>query len=80
MHRSQWSHARGYLKSSLWVVPLIAIPFGMITTRLLHWLDGQLEWGLTALAVTGARGLLEAVTSSTLAFVVFTFGSLLVAI
>jgi uncharacterized membrane protein len=80
MHRSQWSRARGYLKSSLWVVPLIAIPFGMITTRLLHWLDGQLEWGLTALAVTGARGLLEAVTTSTLAFVVFTFGSLLVAI
>ena len=36
--------------------------------------------GLTGLAVTGARALLEAVITSTLAFMVFTFGSLLVAI
>ena len=70
----------GYLKSSLWVVPLIAIPLGMITTRILHWLDGQLAWDLTGFAVTGARALLDAVITSTLSFVVFTFGSLLVAI
>ena len=34
MHRNRWSRVRGYLKSSLWVVPLIAIPLGMITTRI----------------------------------------------
>ena len=80
MHRIRWSRVWAYLKSSLWVVPLIAIPLGMITTRILHWLDGQLEWALTELAVTGARALLDAVITSTLSFVVFTFGSLLVAI
>jgi uncharacterized membrane protein len=80
MQRSQWSRVGGYLKSSLWVVPLIAIPLGLITTRILHWLDGQFEWGLTGFAVTGARALLDAVITSTLSFVVFTFGSLLVAI
>src|SRR3954464_4948365 len=80
MHRSRLSRVRSYLKSSLWVVPLIAIPFGMITTRILHWLDGQLEWALTGFAVTGARALLDAVITSSLSFMVFTFGSLLVAI
>jgi len=39
---------RGYLKSSLWIVPLIAIPLEMISTRIFHWLDGQLEWALQA--------------------------------
>ena len=70
----------GYLRSSLWVVPLVAIPLGMIATRLLHWLDGQVEWALTGLAITGARALLDAVVTSSLSFMVFTFGSLLVAI
>lgn len=80
MQRSRWNRVTGYLKSSLWVVPLIAIPVGMITQRILHWLDAQVGWALTGLAVTGARALLDAVITSTLAFVVFTFGSLLVAI
>ena len=48
--------------------------------RILHWLDGQLEWVFQGFAVTGARALLDAVITSTLSFVVFTFGSLLVAI
>src|SRR5258708_1993980 len=77
MHRSQWRHVGGYLRSSLWVVPLVAIPLGMITTRILHWLDGQFEWALNGLATTGARALLDAVITSSLSFMVFTFGSLL---
>ena len=86
MHRKQWRRVRSHLKSSLWVVPLFAIPLGMIAVRILHWLDGQLEWtsqgeGLgSGFAVTGAAALLDAVITSTLSFVVFTFGSLLVAI
>jgi uncharacterized membrane protein len=80
MHRKRWRRISGYLKSSLWVVPLIAIPLGVITTRILHWLDGQIEWVLTGFAATGARALLDAVITSSLSFMVFTFGSLLVAI
>ena len=80
MQLKRWNRVRGYLKSSLWVVPLIAIPLGMITTRILHWLDGQLEWVFQGLAVTGARALLDAVITSALSFMVFTFGSLLVAV
>ena len=90
MHQIRWSRVTGYLKSSLWVVPLIAIPLGMIAVRILHWLDGHLAWTLTGsvaaglavteFGVTGARALLDAIVTSTLSFVVFTFGSLLVAI
>src|SRR3954463_15625342 len=80
MYRSRWSRARGYLKSSLWVVPLVAIPLGMTTTRILHWLDGKLGWEFNEIVPTSARALLDAVTTSSLSFMVFTFGSLLVAI
>jgi uncharacterized membrane protein len=80
MQRIRWSRVWGYLKSSLWVVPFFAIPLAMIAVRILHWLDGQLEWSPQGFAVTGATALLDAVITSTLSFVVFTFGSLLVAI
>jgi uncharacterized membrane protein len=71
---------RNYLKSSLWVVPFIAIPLELIITRLVHGLDAWLGWSLLGLSVTGAKALLEAFVTVTLSFVVFTFGSLLVAI
>jgi len=80
MQRIRWSRLRGYLKSALWIVPLIAIPLGMVTTRILHWLDGQIAWSFTGFAVTGARAILDVIITSTLSFIVFTFGSLLVAI
>jgi uncharacterized membrane protein len=67
-------------KSSLWSVPLIAIPFALAATRILHWLDTRIEWSFLGFGVTGAQALLQAVSSATLAFMVFTFGSLLIAI
>ena len=78
-----WNQLYGlssYLKSSLWVVPFIAIPFNLVATRILHWLDAWLGWTLMGFAVPGAQAVLQAIVSATLAFVVFTFGSLLVAI
>ncbi len=71
---------RSYLKSSLWVVPFIAIPFELAATRIFHALDDRLGWTLLGLAVPGAQALLQAIVTATLSFVVFTFGSLLVAI
>jgi uncharacterized membrane protein len=62
------------------VVPFIAIPLELIITRLVHGLDARLGWSLLGLSVTGAKALLEAFVTVTLSFVVFTFGSLLVAI
>ena len=78
-----WSRIYGfkhYLKSSLWLVPFVAIPLELVTTRFLHRLDAWLGWTLLGFTQTGARVLLEAFVTITLSFVVFTFGSLLVAI
>jgi uncharacterized membrane protein len=78
-----WSRLYGfktYLKSSLWLVPFVAIPLELVITRFLHRLDTWLGWSLLGFTQTGARALLEAFATITLSFVVFTFGSLLIAI
>ena len=80
MNWNQRYGLRNYLKSSLWVVPFIAIPLALVVTRLSHRLDAWLGWSLLNFTVTGAQALLEAFVTATLSFVVFTFGSLLVAI
>src|SRR5512141_1608034 len=71
---------RNYLKSSLWVVPFVAIPLELVVARLLRGFDARLGWSLLGFTETGAQVLLEAFVTATLSFVVFTFGSLLVAI
>ncbi len=68
------------MRSSLWVVPFIAIPIALLATRLLHLIDAWLGWSLLGLSSTGALALLQTFVTATLSFVVFTFGSLLVAI
>lgn len=73
-------HTRDYLKSSLWVVPFVAIPLELATTRVLHILDSWLGWTFLNLGVSGAQAMLNAIITATLSFVVFTFGSLLVAL
>ena len=71
---------RNYLKSSLWVVPFIAIPLALVAIRLLLRIDAWLGWSFLEFETAGAKTLLEAFVTATLSFVVFTFGSLLVAI
>jgi uncharacterized membrane protein len=73
-------HFRDYLRSSLWLIPFIAIPIELAATRILHRLDAWLGWTILGLGVSGAQGMLNAIITATLSFVVFTFGSLLVAL
>ena len=80
MNWSRLYRLRSYLRSSLWVVPFIAIPLEIASARLLHRIDPWLGWQLLGYGKQGAEGILQAIISSTLAFVVFTFGSILVAI
>lgn len=71
---------KSYVRSSLWVVPFIAIPIEIMASRAIHWLDRQLGWTLLNFTHQGAQALLETIVTITLSFFVFTFGSLLVAI
>jgi uncharacterized membrane protein len=69
-----------YVRSALWVVPLLAILLVLLIVPLLRWLDGWLAWRITGLTQAGAESLFASVNTLTLSFIVFTFGSLLVAI
>ena len=69
-----------YLRSSLWVVPIVAIVVVLIAVPILRVVDGWLGWRLVGLTPEGAQSLYQTVITLTLSFIVFTFGSLLVAI
>jgi len=69
-----------YLRSSLWIVPFVAILLVLFVAPVLQWLDHAVGWELSGLTSAGAETLYQSVITLTLSFVVFTFGSLLVAI
>jgi uncharacterized membrane protein len=71
---------KSYLRSALWVVPLVALTLEQVFWALVRILDYRFAWKGLALGVTGAEAVFNAVTTLTLSFIVFTFGSLLVAI
>jgi uncharacterized membrane protein len=78
-----WNHRyqlKTYLRSSLWIIPLFALLLEQVAGVLAQALDAHLAWEGLGFGVTGAQALLNAIITLTLSFIVFTFGSLLVAI
>jgi len=79
---------RSYASGSLWLVPLVAVLFYFVFRRILDFIDAwllQSGWldestAFFGLSMAGARSMLETVVTLNLSFLVFTFGSLLVAI
>jgi len=69
-----------YVRSSLWIVPLAALVTEQLVTACVRWLDSRLGWTGFHLGLTGARAIIESMITLNLSFIVFTFGSLLVAI
>jgi uncharacterized membrane protein len=81
--RLTWSRlyrATSYARSALWIVPLVAVLIVMIVGPIIRVIDRATDWRLLNLGVHGAEALYQTVITLTLSFVVFTFGSLLVAI
>jgi uncharacterized membrane protein len=72
--------ATSYARSALWIVPFVAILLVLMFAPALRWLDTWLSWRLAGLGVSGAEALYQTVITLSLSFMVFTFGSLLVAI
>jgi uncharacterized membrane protein len=68
-----------YLNSTLWTIPFLAIVLVLAIAPALRILDAQLGWN-SGLGVAGAQALYQTVITLTLSFLVFTFGSLLVAL
>ncbi len=79
---------RSYAMGSMWLVPLFAVLFYLVFQRITFAIGGWLEetghvdreHAFFGLPVVGARSMLETVITLNLSFLVFTFGSLLVAI
>jgi uncharacterized membrane protein len=80
MSWSQRYRLKSYLASSLWIVPFAAIPLELVLTRVLHNLDQWLGWTLLGMAPGGAQALLQTIITAMLSLLVFTFGSLLIAV
>jgi uncharacterized membrane protein len=72
--------ATSYIRSALWVVPFMAILLVLLVAPSLVWLDEWLRWRRPGFGTAGAEALYQTVITLTISFVVFTFGSLLVAV
>ena len=69
-----------YTRSALWLAPLVALAAVLALVAPIRWLDAWLDWPFAGLDAAGAQALYGTVITLTLSFIVFTFGSLLVAI
>ena len=81
MNWNRWYVTKSYLSSALWIVPLVALVLENVAIRLVFGLHDRLDWmpwfGTTLAGTTEALNTVETLTIS---FIVFTFGSMLVAI
>ena len=71
---------RSYLRSSLWIIPVLAGLAERVFRAIVEVVEARTGWGWFELGLDGAKALSSTVITLTLSFVVFTFGSLLVAI
>src|SRR5215831_16607138 len=69
-----------YIRSSLWIIPIVAVLLQQILGRLLEALDARLGLTFLGFGIEGAKALFNAVITFSLSVIVFTFGSLLIAI
>jgi uncharacterized membrane protein len=81
MNWHQWYVIRSYVRSSLWIVPLIALVLEQVTFRVVQALDARSQWVPSwPFGLSGTQTALQTIITLILSFMVFTFGSLLVAI
>jgi uncharacterized membrane protein len=81
MRWNQWYSLRSYAKSSLWIVPFVALLLYLVVIRVVYAMDALIAWvPLFPWGIAGTQAMLQLIITLTLTFIVFTFGSLLVAI
>ena len=71
---------RSYLHSSLWIIPIGAIILEQIVFNLVLRFDAIHGWRVHGFGIEGERAIASTSITFSLSFIVFTFGSLLVAI
>jgi uncharacterized membrane protein len=79
---------KSYIRASLWLVPFFSVMLYTVVHRITYAIDGWLlrtgqideKVAFFGLTMVGARSMLDTIVTLNLSFLVFTFGSLLVAI
>jgi uncharacterized membrane protein len=81
MRWNQWYSLKSYVRSSLWIVPFVALLLYVVIIRVVYVIDAWMAWvPLFPWGLSGTQTVLGTIVTLTLTFIVFTFGSLLVAI
>ena len=81
MNWSKWYALRSYVRSSNWIVPVVALVLQQATFRGAMTIDAYTGWiPAWPLGLSGTQAALQAIISLMMSFIVFTFGSMLVAI
>ena len=81
MRWNQWYATRSYLRSTLWLIPLTALVLEQIAIRLVAAVEPYFQWvPELAMTATATIGAMDTVVTLAMSFIVFTFGSLLVAL
>jgi uncharacterized membrane protein len=82
MRWNQWYRLKSYFRSALWIVPFIALVLENVAIRLVFRLHEWLGWVPRWFGATpaGTSEALNTVVTLSISFIVFSFGSLLVAI
>ena len=78
---NRWYAFRSYVRSSLWTVPFVVIVAEQLALRTVIALDTHLRWIPDwPFNDAGTSAVLQTIVTLTLSFLVFTFGSMLVAL
>lgn len=78
---NRWYAARSYLRSTLWLMPLTALVLEQVAIRLVSAVDQYFYWiPEPAATASVATGEMDTIVTLAISFIVFTFGSLLVAL
>ena len=78
---NRWYTIRSRVRSSLWAVPLLALLLEQVTIHFVMALEHKIDWVPDwPWAATGTQAAVQTIITLVLSFLVFTFGSLLVAI
>jgi len=72
---------KSYVRSAVWLAPLLAYATSFVLIRLLTWLDDRLGWDWSwTIEIGVAQSMLQVFVAAMLSFIVFTSSSMLVAI
>src|SRR5436853_63065 len=78
---NRWYVLKSYVRSSLWIVPFVALLLEQIALHVISAVDASADWiPPWPLSTAGTLTALQTIITLTLSFIVFTFGSLIVAI